>query len=143
MNMLDPLVCQGVETLKVKRRSFLFFTILVIITSFTITSCGKEQVYKGSGKYWTVKVVQNSVPDHFEIGFEYIGQESLLESLEFKFLNSDFNASGSTQINKKPPYIYSVKYVKEQDAGEKLQSDSLKAKIKWNNLEEEVTLSKR
>ncbi|WP_289355112.1 hypothetical protein [Paenibacillus sp. S-12] len=126
--------------MKVRRSSLLFLTILVIITSFTLTSC---EVYKGSGEYWNVKVVQNSVPDHFEIGFEYIGQESLLESLEFKFLNSDFNASGSTQINKKPPYIYSVKYVKEQDAGEKLQSDSLKAKIKWNNKEEEVTLSKR
>lgn len=129
--------------MKVKRSSFLFFTILVIFTLFTLTSCGKEQVFKGSGEFWNVKVVQNSVPDHFEIGFEYIGQESSLNSFEFKFLNSDFNASGSTQINKEPPYIYSVKYVKEQDAGEKLQSDSLKAKIKWNNKEEEVTLSKR
>lgn len=110
--------------MKVRRSSFLFTTILVIITLFTLTGCGKEQVYKGSGEYWNVKVVQSSVPDHFEISFEYIGEDSLLESLEFKFLNSDFNASGSTQINKKPPYIYSVKYVKEQDAGEKLQSDS-------------------
>lgn len=117
-----------------------FIVLIFISLAINLTGCLREQVFTGEGKYWKSKLVQLADPEFIELSFKYIGDEEYLSSIEYEFTSKEHSSSGSERIDHKPPYIYSVKYQKV--GGEKITTDSLGVKIKWNNKEEEINMKK-